>query len=202
MSRKCCEKCERPVKTCICAFISNIHNDVDVLVLQHPSEEKQTKGTVSLLAKSLQNCKVWVGEDFTQEDDLHVWLKQFKQEVYLLYPSEYAQVIEVNKKCKTSAKRCLIILDGTWKKAYRLFMLNPFLHHLPHLTLPEGLAGEYHIRKTRKANALSSLEACGYALQLLEASSKKYAPLFDGFKGFNQQQLAFRPDFSSLAIEK
>ena len=204
MSRQCCNVCERPLKTCICAFISKVDNDTQVFVLQHPSEVTQTKGTVALLKHSLSNIKVFVGEDFTQHADLHEALKPFLTAVYLLYPSEKSiDVTDIALKpdklaCTESSTnnpkvRCLIILDGTWKKAYRIFMLNPFLHNVPHLTLPEGLSGEYVIRKTLKENALSSLEACCYALQIIENNSERYKPLFENFRRFNEFQMRFRP---------
>lgn len=211
MSRQCCEVCERPLKTCICAFISKVDNETHVFVLQHPSEVNQTKGTVALLEHSLAQIKVFVGENFTSHTELHDALKLFGENVYLLYPSEKAlnvvdfrlntieKTLATNKpdsanlSLNDKKSNCLIILDGTWKKAYRLFMLNSFLQDIPHLTLPEGLSGGYVIRKTSKENALSSLEACCYALQEIEQNTARYKPLFDNFRKFNAFQMQFRP---------
>lgn len=210
MSRQCCEVCERPLNACICAFISPVKNETQILVLQHPSEVTQTKGTVALLAHSLERIKVFVGEDFTQHKELQKELGCYEGNVSLLYPSDKAiNVADValslpegsssNEECHRIKKHCLIVLDGTWKKAYRLFMLNDFLQALPHVTLPEGLHGEYVIRKTAKANALSTLEACCYALQIIEKNTQRYTPLFENFRKFNEFQLTFRP---SHHIEK
>lgn len=215
MSRQCCKVCERPLQTCICSFISTIDNETQVIVLQHPSEVNQSKGTVALLKHSLSNIHVFVGEDFTQNKALEEALQPFGDFVYLLYPSETS--VNVNQISQNATEKpltssnvisdstqhdgtfslkknnCLIILDGTWKKAYRLFMVNPFLQNIPHLKLPEGLIGQYAIRKTAKENALSSLEACAYALQIIEGNTLRYQPLFDNFKAFNDFQLSFRP---------
>lgn len=251
MSRILCLGCQRPEKACICAFTADIANDIHVLVLQHPSEVSQSKGTVALLAKSLQSCQVLVGEVFEQQPDFLQVLAQYQ--AVLLYPGAQAQVLsrelcasfslslEMNKQASlvrsdlapedlaqhasTSQKSnsqakvkplCLVILDGTWKKAYRMFMLSTKLAHLPQVSLPEHLAnaGQYHIRKVAKKNALSSLEACCYALALLEAGSDvvinngtannmsqeqasqagKYQPLLEKFNQFNQFHLSFRPE--------
>jgi DTW domain-containing protein YfiP len=88
----------------------------------------------------------------------------------------------------------LILLDGTWKKAYKMFKLSKNLCGLPQISLPEALAsaGQYHIRKVAKKNALSSLEACCYALELFEKNDK-YQQLIDKFVEFNAFQLSFRP---------
>lgn len=203
MSRACCTVCSRPEKTCICDLFCNIDNNVKVIVLQHPTEVKQTKGTVTLLANSLQQCDVMVGEDFTHNEELANLLSQYKNEVYLLYPNENAIVLPVvttatpksainDLTIKLNAVKCIIVIDGTWKKAYKMYMLNKYLHDIPHLTLPESTQGNYKIRKTQKSNALSSLEACTYALMSLEVNANKYQPLLSSFNQFNDFQFAYR----------
>ena len=139
----------------------------------------------------------------------------------LLYPSAQAntlnprlieQIQTQGQACDNnqvnSKPLCLIILDGTWKKAYRMFMLSENLQQLPQISLPDYLAdaGQYLIRKVARKNALSSLEASCYALALLEAGSDfssitpgqagKYQPLLNKFNAFNQFQLSFRPKYT------
>jgi DTW domain-containing protein YfiP len=214
MTRKLCDECQRPEKACICDFTTDIVNKVHVVILQHPSEVSQTKGTVTLLAKSLRSCQVIVGENFNSSDALQRLIEQYR--LLLLYPGEQAQelsqgltrqLVETKHNDKLSDKKplCLLILDGTWKKAYRMYMLTTKIHGLPQVCLPENIAnaGQYNIRKVAKKNALSSLEACCYALALLEHSHEfnispsnigKYQLLFEKFKQFNQFQLSFRSE--------
>ncbi len=216
MSRILCQQCHRPIIACICNFICKIDNPTSVLVLQHPSEVKQTKGTVALLSRSLCNSQVLVGEDFSQDNEFNAILAH--HQALLLYPSTQAQVLSftknelnstnANSDEKNKKPRLLIILDGTWKKAYRMFMLSSNLQPLEQVCLPDMLAnsGRYLIRKVAKKNALSSLEACCFALALLENELNKkklnnmesgidcglYQVLLNKFAQFNQFQLSFR----------
>jgi len=211
MSRALCQQCQRPENACICAFSVSIDNHIHVLVLQHPSEVKQSKGTVSLLQQSLTNYQVLVGEIFEKSQELAKILAHYGNHIALLYPSEQALALRLpsltTSENNSSVDRlenqsgeikCIILLDGTWKKAYRMFMLNTWLHDLKHIVLPQGIASLYHIRKTKKDNALSSLEACCHALACLEANSKKYQPLLNSFVKFNQFQQTFTPSAESL----
>ena len=250
MSRTLCPSCHRPEKACICAFTADIANEIQVVVLQHPSEVSHTKGTIALLAKSLRKCQVLVGESFDDEQDFLQIMAQYQ--AVLLYPSEHARVLDehvitkllhcqpnaqvnpqvsnqgniqdnsqLNSQLNIQPKAkplCLVILDATWKKAYRMFMLSVKLQQLPQVCLPDHLAnaGQYHIRKVAKKNALSSLEASCYALAILEQNTLlahgdlaeqdehdrlpispehagKYQPLLEKFQQFNQFQLSFRP---------
>lgn len=219
MARRLCTKCDRPVGACICAFIIKTNNKIPVLVLQHPSEVKQTKGTVALLKRSLTSCQVLVGEDFSESYDLNERLAT--HHTLLLYPGEQSKILSLSATKNESENinslggkpPLLIILDGTWKKAYRMFMLSKNLHSLAQVCLPDYLAhnGQYLIRKVAKKNALSSLEATCYALALLEGElissqlekhSKTpqnnnvhcgcYQPLLNKFSQFNHFQLSFR----------
>ncbi|MGL1958643.1 MAG: DTW domain-containing protein [Colwellia sp.] len=213
MSRLLCSTCHRPEKACICRFITTVNNQTKVVILQHPSEVKQTKGTVALLSKSLKNCQVIEGENFTDNKVLASILSHYN--VVLLYPSEHAKVLTaavVNQQIredKSDKPLCLLIIDGTWRKAYRMIMLSKNLQALPQVCLPESLAssGQYLIRKVAKNNALSSLEACCYALALIEkeylnasevksdtGEFGKYTVLLNNFTQFNQFQLSFRPN--------
>ncbi|MEI6894521.1 MAG: tRNA-uridine aminocarboxypropyltransferase [Colwellia sp.] len=219
MPRTLCRHCQRPETVCICRFTFPVANDIHLVVLQHPSEVSQSKGTVPLLSKSLRSCDVLVGENFTHEPNFLDITKKYQ--TLLLYPSEHA--IEIDQalisqltastliKSQGSKPLCLVILDGTWKKAYRMFMLSKNLQQLPQVCLPQYLAnaGQYHIRKVAKKNALSSLEASCYALALIEAGSDfarvtpeqagKYQPLLNKFQEFNQFQLSFRPEYSNIS---
>jgi DTW domain-containing protein YfiP len=221
MSRILCIQCQRPTIACICKFIDKVNNSTAVLVLQHPSEVQQTKGTVALLSRSLNNCQVLVGEDFSLNTELNTLLANY--EALLLYPSAKAKVLSLttsklssdlnNQNSKEYKPQLLIIIDGTWKKAYRMFMLSSNLQLLKQICLPEILAnsGQYSIRKVAKKNALSSLEACCYALALLENELNEeglnkgslshiqyhfdcgiYQNLLHKFVQFNQFQLSFR----------
>jgi DTW domain-containing protein YfiP len=174
-----------------------------VVLLLHPKEVNQAKGTLPLLVNSLTRSQVIIGENFTHNDELDEILQRYGEQVALLYPSEKAEALLVTNeeqffttKAKSQCK-CLILLDATWKKAYRMYQLSSNLHAIRHFSLPENLIGQYQIRKTMKKNALSTLEACCYALNILEHNNEKLLvgneKLLNNFVKFNQFQLSFRP---------
>lgn len=196
MARIICDKCLRPELGCICSYFSTTENNISIVILQHPSEVKQTKGSVPLLQHSLTQCVTLVGEEHDGDGQFQHLLNKYHGKIALLYPSENAQQLtEMIKKPSSTAHstsiQCLILLDGTWKKAYRLYQLNPILSTLPHIKLPEGIPSLYQARTTKKENALSTLEACCHALSYLEADDIKYQSLLNSFALFNQQLLSF-----------
>lgn len=196
MTRAYCLQCERPEKSCLCHLVTLVDNDIHIVILQHPLEVKQSKGSVTLLHQSLKNSQVIVGENFTDNIEVQRLLEHYHQQCAVLYPANDAVVLSVNNSNITTPK-CLFILDGTWKKAYKMFMSNTWLQQLPHFTLENDIVGQYRIRKTTKKHALSSLEACCYALSVLEHQrdgENKYQAVLASFVEFNHFQLSFNPN--------
>jgi DTW domain-containing protein YfiP len=207
MSRVLCQQCHRPIKTCICHFTTQITNHISVIILQHPNEVSQTKGSLTLLENSLNKCTVIVGENFSENEQLNQLLTTYNNKIYLLYPHEKAITLALDHKEKNTINNqvnktintenaCLILIDATWKKAYRIFMLSKNLHSLIKLQLPQGIQSYYAIRKTSVVNGLSTLEACCYALSFLEKDETKYQLLINNFKNFNQFLLTFKHKYN------
>ncbi len=76
---------------CLCSLCVPVANQVPVLVLQHPNERRQAKGSVSLLRLSLMQCVVEVGETFEPQQLQH-WLHADGRGSVLLYPSQAGTV--------------------------------------------------------------------------------------------------------------
>jgi DTW domain-containing protein YfiP len=62
----------------------------------------------------------------------------------------------------------LVVPDGSWTQARKVFRREPAMNSLPLVTLPETLVGNYQLRKAPRENWLSTYEAVAYALGYLE----------------------------------
>jgi len=179
-----------------------------VLVLQHPLEVGNAKGSARLLDLCLQTSVMMVGEQFEQQhlsDALYAPSMMRSNagalQPVLLYPDigdneasdlviERAPALQEDLDPRTIR---LVVLDATWRKSRKMLYLNPLLQSLPRLSLSAMPASHYRIRKAHKPDQLSSLEASTYALMRLEQNEAKYWPLIDAFDGFVEQQMQWMP---------
>jgi len=208
--RAVCNRCLRPERTCLCAFVVPTANEVSVLVLQHPLEEAQAKGSARLLQLSLQRCILMVGE---------TWDAPVLQQVLdapgpdgqalsnvLLYPesnpethttAHQARAVSPNHPLEPfepsapAAHLRLIVLDGTWRKSLKMLHLNPALARLPRLALSAQAPSRYLIRKAHRPDQLSTLEATCLALGQLENQTARYVLLRQAFDRFVGAQRTF-----------
>ncbi|USD41994.1 DTW domain-containing protein [Vibrio sp. SCSIO 43135] len=191
MSRYCLQ-CGKSQKACICQWIQSLSSNVELIILQHPTEEHRPMGTARILSLSLPNSYLFVGEDFSTHDELNHLLAQSDVEHYILYPSDHSRSAdELIAKANTDKVR-VILLDGTWKKAYKMWQVSTNLQSLPCLHLPKGLKGNYRIRKAPSENSLSTVEAGYHILSLLQ-HERDFSPLLAAFDHMIQFQIDQMP---------
>ena len=191
-----CPSCLRAESSCICRWISPVAHAVDVLILQHPLEVHNAKGSARVLHLSLPNSRMLTGEQFAP-DTLAALLAD--KHTVLLYPDtpgdrslgiapppalDPATLLD-------PARLQLVVLDATWRKSRKMLYLNPRLQELPRLPLRDTPASHYLIRKAHAPDQLSTLEATCYALMQLEQDAPRFVPLITAFDGFVAQQLSY-----------
>jgi DTW domain-containing protein len=193
LRRAVCPRCLRPQATCLCALVRPTAHRTEVLVLQHPQEQRQAKNSVALLRLSLAHCEVVVGERFTPEA-LAALLQRPGRDTRLLYPDVPASPTPPTPPAPPTPARPatsagmplrLVVLDATWRKSLRLLLEHPVLAAMPRLSLHAPAPTRYRaIRAARRADQVSTLEATVQALAMLEGPSFEAAPLLDAFGRF------------------
>lgn len=167
-----CNHCHRPQSRCLCRLITPINNPFHVFILQHSKERHHPKGTAQLAHLCLAESTLICDKNF--ETALNTILS--KCDPVLLYPEQTEQQSPLNLSPKTfipqktsskAKKPALIVLDGTWKKANKIYHTHPMLHGLPRCHLDRYI-NQYTHRKSPSDQHLSTLEAICYGLQQLE----------------------------------
>lgn len=196
--RATCAICLRPQPACICRWIAPLETKVEVLILQHPLEVANAKGSARLLHLSLAGSALLAGEVFDR-DELAALLHAGGRSPLLLYPGAADNAsplmpappaLDPAILSNPSALR-LVVLDGTWRKSRKMLYLNPLLQALPRLALQGMPASHYRIRKAQAPDQLSTLEATAYALMRLDAGAPRCEPLLVAFDGFVAQQAGY-----------
>lgn len=191
--RAACAICLRPQSTCICRWIAPFATDVHVLILQHPLEVANAKGSARLLHLSLPGSVLLAGEVFDHHH-LAELLVEGGRTPLLLYPDAAAgaaaPALDPAILARPSSLR-LVVLDGTWRKSRKMLYLNPLLQGLPRLALQGMPDSHYRIRKAHGPDQLSTLEAAAYALMRLDGGAARFEPLLAAFDGFVAQQASY-----------
>jgi DTW domain-containing protein YfiP len=177
--RKVCGNCHYPLQTCVCSALTHIENKTNVIILQDKNEVNNAKNTARLLALSLSNISIVRSDDIESMRKLETACIENPTDFALFYPSNSSSAFGIHVSSnsetplneiqeKTSETICsikhVLFIDGTWRKAKRLYLSNDWLQRLPNYHFDESIPGQYRIRKTSVKNGLSTLEAVAYVL--------------------------------------
>jgi len=190
MARTYCIYCTYPISACLCHAVSSIKMSTEVVVMQHPSEVNHAKNTVRLMQLVIPQMQVFIGE--TSEDfiELQAYLAQATKPIYVVYPSDNSVSVS---QANPANNAIIILIDGTWRKAYKMLQSNPWLLDYPAIHLEVEHASNYIIRKAKRPDSLSTLEATALLLSAMD-SAVDTTPLFAAFDAMVQHRLSAMPE--------
>lgn len=187
-SREMCWRCRRPKRVCYCAAVRLIETRTRVVILQHPRESDVPINTARIAELSLSSSTLHVGIDFSTDRALQAALSDAAAPPVLLYPSDDAKDLALEP---PPGPVTLVVIDGTWWQASKLFKQNPFLHKLPRYGLAPSEESRYRIRREPAAHCLSTIEALEAALVVLEDRPRGFPELLKPFDTMVETQLDF-----------
>lgn len=168
MPRLYCSRCAYPQQSCLCNAISETKYQTHIVVLQHPTEVKHAKNTARLISLVVPATETVVGE--TAEDFTEVRKRlQANPHAVVLYPA--ANSVSLGDSLAAAPIDTVIIIDGTWRKAKKIWLSNPWLHTMRVCHLNEAEHSKYLIRSGREPQGLASIEATAYTLKQLGESN-------------------------------
>ena len=154
-------------------------SNMNIWLLTHSEERKKKTGTGKLVQEVLMaQCRMieWAR-------------KNPHPELLALNPSTTAIVYLVNQDSPTlesdtfSRIQNIIILDGTWQQARKMYNQSPYLKNFPHYEI-QGEKSIYTKRKNQKEAGLCTAEVVIHLLN--KAKSPQAAALKERFLEFNQ----------------
>ena len=164
MPRTDCPRCAYPQQSCVCCAINETGYQTQIVVLQHPSEVKHAKNTARLISLVAPETETIVGE--TPKDFSAVRGRLLSNpNAVILFPTTTS--LALDESMDTMPIDTLIIIDGTWRKAKKIWLSNPWLHGMRVCHLKSPISSRYHIRSSRQPDGLASIEAAASALSQL-----------------------------------
>ncbi len=152
-----CARCYLHTAICLCADFPRVATRTEIVIVRHVAEVRLTSNTGRFAALSLPNCRLIEyggGERFDE-----AWVQA--EGTALLYRTGRAQTL-------TPVPKRLIVLDGTFRQARRMYKRIGALRAVPELALVPPAVPPLRLRQPPHPDGMSTLEAIAHALELLE----------------------------------
>jgi len=153
--------------------------------------------TARIAERALPNSELHVGVEFAESRGVRKAISNPLAPAILLYPAPGARDLA---KEPPPGPVTLVVIDGTWWQAQKLFKKNPFLAGLPCYSLEPEVPSRYRIRREPAAHCVSTIEALTLALGVLEGppaegaeapGDRGVAALLQPFEAMVEHQLRY-----------
>ncbi|MGM0637033.1 MAG: tRNA-uridine aminocarboxypropyltransferase [Pseudomonadota bacterium] len=193
-----CPGCHLPELNCLCPYAVTAESEVRVWLLTHSMEHHKPTNTGRLIRDVLPDTEVFTWYRTAPDERLLALLEDKRYAPFVIFPDDqpdYAdRVVGIDAVAEAKRQRrmpVLILLDGTWRQARRIFRKSPYLDRLPVLPLRTERLTRYRLRKPASAEHLCTAEV---AAELLRQGGDVNAAqaLDDYFDAFNDSYAASR----------
>ncbi len=187
-----CRRCFLPTRYCLCDAVPRVETRARFVIVRHAREIWKSTNTGRLAALALSHCELrtYGGPDSALSlEDLA------RAGSWLLFPGSPEGDAGITE------ARQIVVLDGTWHEArHMLNRLKP-LAGLPRLSLAAPAIGINRLRRSPFPAAMSTLEAIGRAVALLEGEAVA-APLATLHAMIVERVLATRGKFPATSASR
>lgn len=166
-----CSECGLPVITCICNSIRKVETKAKFIILSSEREVYRNTNTANLL--KLINPKyteiiIWKRGEVAEK--VLNYINSNIYSTYLIFPI----INEEMKKrkiqySKSNSIPVFIIVDGTWKEAWKIIRKSNYLKDLPIISLDIERSSKFSLRRGQEDGNLCTVET---AIELLKMNKE------------------------------
>ena len=161
-----CARCLLQLEVCVCALLPRVEARTEVVLIRHITEQMLTSNTGRFAALALPNSRLLEyggGEAF----DASPVLQPGSALLYCSGPARPLPFVPAR----------LIVLDGSFRQARRMYKRVAALRDLPEFSLPAPSVTPTRLRQPTQPDGMSTIEAIAAALSILEGPALA-APLW------------------------
>ncbi|PKG75319.1 DTW domain-containing protein [Shewanella sp. GutCb] len=165
-----CERCLLAKRYCTCAYRKLVNTQIAFMLIMYDDEVLKPSNSGRLIADIVPDTHAYIWSRNEPNRKMLSVITDPKYQAYVVFPSEYAvenQPIaeSIDQGALSEGKTpLLIVLDGSWREAIKMFRKSPYLHGLPMLSFSPKAAASYALRKGSRDFQLGTAEVASLAI--------------------------------------
>ncbi|WP_114764413.1 tRNA-uridine aminocarboxypropyltransferase [Vibrio rhodolitus] len=167
-----CNHCQVASKHCICDYQPDIDSDVAVMLIVSDNEVFKPSNTGRLILDTVKEGYAFQWSRTEPDEQMLALLSDPNYQPLVVFPADYvdnkARVVSSELKPFCDGKKpLLILLDGSWREARRIFRKSPYLDNLPVVSIQPQAISQYMMRKSDNDQHLATAEVAIMVLEQL-----------------------------------
>ena len=166
-----CSKCGLPIITCICKIIKEFETKAKFVILSSEKEVYRNTNTANLLKQiNTKSTEIIIWKRGEIPSSILSYINNDIYNVYLVFPIMNKEMeIRKAKYNKDNNTPVFIIVDGTWREAWKIIRKSDYLKNLPILSLETNRVSKFTLRRGQEEGNLCTIEA---AMELLKINDE------------------------------
>lgn len=166
-----CSKCGLPIITCICKSIKEVETKAKFVILSSEKEVYRNTNTANLLKQiNTKSTEIIIWKRGEIPSSILSYINNDIYNVYLVFPIMNKEMeIRKAKYNKDNNTPVFIIVDGTWREAWKIIRKSDYLKNLPILSLETNRVSKFTLRRVQEEGNLCTIEA---AMELLKINDE------------------------------
>jgi DTW domain-containing protein YfiP len=156
---------------CVCALIPTVETRTRLVLVIHRFEDRKPTNTGRLATECLANSEVVVRGRQSEPSAPIAWAPGSRPLVLFPYPGARP----LTDFAGSSEPVTLVVPDGNWRQASKVYKRVPGLRDVPCVSLPPGPPSLYRLRAEAHGEGLATIEAIARALGILEGEATQRA---------------------------
>lgn len=184
-----CQYCQVAEAFCLCSHQPDISSDIAVMLLVSDNEVFKPSNTGRLIVDTIKESYVYQWSRTEPDAEMLALLANPAYQPIIIFPDEYVDdekrlVGEDVGNILQGKTPLIILLDGSWREARRIFRKSPYLDHLPVLSVNPETISQYMMRQSDKEQHLSTAEVATLVLEQLgeDLAAKTLKQWFEVFR--------------------
>jgi DTW domain-containing protein YfiP len=166
-----CARCRLHRSLCVCALLPRLETRTRLVLVIHRFEERKPTNTGLLAASCLAGSEVHARGGKDDATGPLTWPEG--TEPLFLFP--YEDACPLDRAPLAGTPVTLIVPDGNWRQASKVYKRVPGLAGVRCVSLPAGAPSSYRLRTEAHAKGLSTIEAIARAFGILEGPAVQRA---------------------------
>jgi DTW domain-containing protein len=184
-----CPQCLLGTQFCTCVHRRQLLTAASFCLIMYDDEVLKPTNSGRLIADLVPDTHAFIWSRTLADVAMLGLIADPRYQPYLVFPAEYAlpgqQLVQriVSATCapdtvtepdtdkvdvlETGKRPLLILLDGSWREAIKIFRKSPYLHSLPMLSFDAGSMAKYALRKGSRDFQFGTAEVAAMALGAL-----------------------------------
>ncbi len=185
-----CPRCQIASAHCCCAWARPGQSPLRFCLLMHHKEPMKPTNTGRLIAEILPDTAAFCWDRTEPDATLLALLADPQYQPMIVFPGQYSEPGRVVERIGVSEGKTplLILLDGTWKQARRMFQ-SDYLADFPVLSITPEALSRYKLRSAAHDHQLATAEVAAQVLAI--GGDERNAQVLDAyFQVFSQRYYA------------